>query len=94
MGSQFGRSSLRNPVKCEPVRVEAATRLADKLTQSILAKAFRVELVATEAELARCEGRGCEPAPALLERIHAERAKLASIKTAKTRAGRPKAREE
>jgi type I restriction enzyme, S subunit len=36
-------------------RVEAATKRADKLTQSILAKAFRGELVPTEAELARKE---------------------------------------
>jgi type I restriction enzyme S subunit len=42
--------------------------------QSILAKAFRGELVPTEAELARREGRDYEPASALLERIRAERA--------------------
>ncbi len=48
----------------------AAARLrADKLTQSILAKAFRGELVPTEAELARREGRSYEPASVLLERI-------------------------
>jgi len=34
-------------------RVAAATKRADKLTQSILAKAFRGEIVPTEAELAR-----------------------------------------
>jgi type I restriction enzyme S subunit len=39
-----------------------------------LAKAFRGELVPTEAELARREGRTYEPASALLERIKAERA--------------------
>jgi type I restriction enzyme S subunit len=54
-------------------RVEAATRRADKLTQAILAKAFRGELVPTEAELARREGRTYEPASILLERIRAER---------------------
>jgi type I restriction enzyme S subunit len=53
-------------------RVEAATKRADKLTQAILAKAFRGELVPTEAELARREGRTYEPASALLERIRAE----------------------
>lgn len=36
---------------------------------TILAKAFRGELVPTEAELARREGRDYEPASALLERI-------------------------
>lgn len=47
-----------------------ATRLrAEKLTQAILAKAFRGELVPTEAELARREGRSYESASALLARI-------------------------
>ncbi len=49
--------------------LEAATKRADKLTQAILAKAFRGELVPTEAELARREGRTYEPASALLARI-------------------------
>ena len=43
------------------------------LTQAILAKAFGGELVPTEAELARREGRDYEPASVLLERIKAER---------------------
>jgi type I restriction enzyme S subunit len=55
-------------------RVAAATARADKITQAILAKAFRGELVPTEAELARQEGRDYEPASALLARIHATRA--------------------
>ena len=55
-------------------RLEAATNRADKLNRALLAKAFRGELVATEAELARREGREYEPAAALLERIRAERA--------------------
>jgi type I restriction enzyme S subunit len=46
---------------------------ADKLTQAILAKAFRGDLVPTEAELARREGRDYEPASALIERIRRER---------------------
>lgn len=54
-------------------RVKAATVRAEKLTQAILAKAFRGELVPTEAELARREGRPYEPASALLSRIRAER---------------------
>jgi type I restriction enzyme, S subunit len=54
-------------------RVAAATARADKLTQAILAKAFRGELVPTEAELARREGRDYEPASALLDRIRAKR---------------------
>jgi type I restriction enzyme S subunit len=62
-------------------RVSAATQRADKLTQAVLAKAFRGELVPTEAELARAEGRDYEPASALLERIRAERAAAASAST-------------
>jgi type I restriction enzyme S subunit len=58
-------------------RVESATQRAEKLTQTILAKAFRGELVPTEAELARAEGRGYEPASALLERIKKERDQVA-----------------
>jgi type I restriction enzyme S subunit len=54
-------------------RVAVATKPSDKLAQSILAKAFRGELVATEAELARREGREYEPASVLLERIKKER---------------------
>ncbi len=52
-------------------QVAAATARADRLTSSILAKAFRGELVPTEAELARQEGRDYEPASVLLERIRA-----------------------
>jgi type I restriction enzyme S subunit len=55
------------------MRVTAATARAEKLTQAILAKAFRGELVPTEAELARREGRSYEPASALVDRIRAER---------------------
>jgi type I restriction enzyme S subunit len=51
------------------IKVDAARLRANKLTQSILAKAFRGELVPTEAELARREGRDYEPASVLLDRI-------------------------
>jgi len=61
-------------------RVAAATLRAEKLTQAILAKAFRGELVPTEAELARREGRDYEPASVLLERIRREREKAAEEK--------------
>jgi type I restriction enzyme, S subunit len=54
-------------------RVEAARERANRLTQSILAKAFRGELVPTEAELARRDGRSYETAAELLARIKAER---------------------
>jgi len=49
----------------------------DKLSQSILAKAFCGELVITEAKLAEKEGRDFESAEKLLERILEEKAKLA-----------------
>lgn len=52
-------------------RIAAARSRADPLTQAILAKAFRGELVPTEAELARQQNRPYEPAAALLARIRA-----------------------
>ncbi len=54
-------------------QVASATMRAEKLTQSILAKAFRGELVPTEAELARRDGRSYESASELLSRIKSER---------------------
>jgi type I restriction enzyme S subunit len=67
-------------------RLAAATARADKITQAILAKAFRGELVPTEAELARQEGRDYEPASALLARIRAARAANDEKPTRRTRA--------
>lgn len=55
-------------------RVAAATARADRVTQAILAKAFRGELVPTEADLARAEGRDYETATQLLERIRTQAA--------------------
>jgi len=43
--------------------------MAERLTQTILTKAFRGELVPTEAELARRENRSYEPASELLARV-------------------------
>ncbi len=54
-------------------RLAFAGHRADKIQQSILAKAFRGELVPNEAELARREGRSYEPASTLLARIKAGR---------------------
>jgi type I restriction enzyme S subunit len=54
-------------------RVHGAVQRTDRLTQAILAKAFRGELVPTEAELAQRECREYEPASVLLERIQAAR---------------------
>ena len=61
----------------------------DKLQQSILAKAFRGELVPTEAELARREGRDYEPASVLLERIRAAKDERAANEKPKRRNAAP-----
>jgi type I restriction enzyme S subunit len=52
-------------------RLKQAQAQVDRLTQSLLAKAFRGELVPTEAELARQQGRPYESANELLARIRA-----------------------
>jgi type I restriction enzyme S subunit len=67
-------------------RVAAASARVEKLTQAVLAKAFRGELVPTEAELARQEGRDYEPAAALLERIRRERQEQAAAAPSRKRA--------
>jgi type I restriction enzyme S subunit len=54
------------------VKVAAAREKTERLRQSVLAKAFSGELVPTEAEIARQEGRGYESAGELLERIGKE----------------------
>lgn len=65
-------------------RVATATARAEKITQSILAKAFRGELVPTEAELARAEGRDYEPACVMLERVKQERTQAGSSTKSRT----------
>lgn len=73
-------------------QVKLATARVEKITQAILAKAFRGELVPTEAELAAKEGRDYEPASALLARIQAQRATqdAALAKPARKPRGRPR----
>jgi type I restriction enzyme S subunit len=53
-------------------RYVKAKAQVDKLNQSVLAKAFRGELVTTEAELAKAEGRSYETAEQLLARIRGD----------------------
>jgi type I restriction enzyme S subunit len=60
-------------IESNPANVQAATARVEKITQAILAKVFRGELVPTEAELARQEGRHYEPASVLLDRIRTAR---------------------
>jgi type I restriction enzyme S subunit len=50
-------------------RLAAGTRMTGELAEAILTKAFRGELVPTEAEVARREGRSYETASELLARI-------------------------
>lgn len=70
-------------------RVAVAISRAEKLTQAILAKAFRGKLVPTEAELARREGRSYESASELLARIKSDReSKQASHKVRSSRVQR------
>lgn len=54
-------------------RVAKVSDLVEKLLRTILTRALRGELVTLEAEAARFEGRGYEPAVDLVERIRAER---------------------
>jgi hypothetical protein len=54
-------------------RVEAAWAQVEKLPRTILERAMRGELVPTEAELARYEGREHEPAALLVAKILADR---------------------
>ena len=58
-------------------RAAAASIRVDALTRSILGRAFRGELVLTEAELARAEGRDYESAEVMLARIQGESAATA-----------------
>lgn len=64
------RAAARWPRHLER-RLAAATAKADKLPQAILARAFSGELVPTEADLARAEGRTYEAASDLLRRVAA-----------------------
>jgi type I restriction enzyme S subunit len=54
-------------------QVEMASEREHKLWRTLLARAMHGELVLTEAELARAEGRSFEPAADLLDRVGAQR---------------------
>lgn len=73
-------------------RLAAATAAVERVTRAVLAKAFRGELVETEAALARREGRDYEPAAALLERVTAARAADAPADKPKRRRGSAKSK--
>lgn len=66
-------------------RLRPAQAHVDRLTQSLLAKAFRGELVPTEHALATRDGRPYEPAAELLERIRTEQVRDTSATTPRRR---------
>ncbi len=68
-------------------RLQTAQERVDRLTQSLLANAFRGELVPTEAELARQEGREYESAEELLARLSAVPEELGTGKSKGRRKG-------
>jgi type I restriction enzyme S subunit len=72
-------------------RVAATVTRTDRLPQAILSKAFSGELVPTEAELARVEGRSYEPAAALLKRVAASNVETRSRDEARPTRRRRKA---
>jgi type I restriction enzyme S subunit len=68
-------------------RAASALKRVESLAQAILARAFRGELVPTEAELARREKRTYETADELLARIRATPAAVAKPKRARKATG-------
>lgn len=73
-------------------RMSTATAMAEKLVQSVLDKAFRGELVPTEAELARQEGRSYEPGWVLLGRVRSELGRRPAPRRSKVSLLNPKSR--
>lgn len=74
----------------------AATARAEKLPQAILSKAFQGELVPTEAELARAEGRSFETAEEMLARVAASSCSphpAQPLESGARRSGDPESRE-
>lgn len=71
--------------------VRAATVRAERMPQAILGRAFRGELVPTEADLAAQEGRDYEPASVLLARIRAEAAQRTPQRRTRSRTAGKKA---
>ena len=69
-------------------RVTRSNMFGETLRQSIIAKAFKGELVPTEAELARVERKDYESAEALLQRIASERECANVAAKLRTRVGR------
>jgi type I restriction enzyme S subunit len=61
-------------------RLQVAAARAEKLPQSILSKAFSGELVPTEAELARAEGRTYETADELRARVRQTAGEVSGVR--------------
>jgi type I restriction enzyme S subunit len=62
-------STISRSLRAVAMRISVASRSSRDLASAILAKAVAGELVPTEAELARRQGRSYEPASILLDRI-------------------------
>jgi type I restriction enzyme, S subunit len=75
-------------IQLTETRLAATGARAEWLPQAILSKAHSGELVQTEAELARTEGRDCESAAALLARIKAVASHTAPSKGRSSRSGK------
>ena len=64
--------SLLLPIRLKQ-KSQRKEKKTEKLRQAIIRKAFSGQLVETEAEIARREGRDYETAEVLIERIKAEK---------------------
>lgn len=73
-------------------RLEEVSAQARVLKQAILSKAFSGDLVTTEADLARTEGRDYEPASVLIERLREAGNLPTKVATKRSRPGRSPAR--
>jgi type I restriction enzyme S subunit len=73
-------------------RLARVVRHATAAPEAILTQAFVGELVPTEAELARAEGRSYESAEELLPRLRAERAAIGTTTSVSRRSRPAKAR--
>ncbi len=69
--------------------VRGAAKRSERTVQAVFSRAFRGELVPTEAELAAAEGRSYEPAEELLERVASLRGRSKASGDHSSR-GRPK----
>jgi type I restriction enzyme S subunit len=65
-------------------KMQSASRHCERLGEAVLARAFRGELVHTEAELADLDGRSFEPASELVARVAGDRSVRESTRISKS----------